>query len=169
MTQDGAPWLPLEGRPEVASLPSPSATAAAVTRSAYFRKNVSLILEEHRWRPFEKGVVLRYDYSSGTGQGSPVDTSLLPLDAGGRRYFEHERLFANGPRFCDPALRSFILPDPLGAWGHSMAYGNPYAYAGNNPVAFGDDGFHPAVVGLLVIAGIGDARCWFWRRNWPYH
>ncbi|WP_298918825.1 RHS repeat-associated core domain-containing protein [uncultured Roseobacter sp.] len=154
--QDGAPWLLLEGNPTIATLPPPpGAMAAAVTRSAYFRTQLPIIREENRWRPFEKGVVIRYDYTSGTGQGAVVDASLLPLDTGGRRYFAEERLFANGPRFYDPALRSFIQPDPLGAWGHSMAYGNPYAYAGNNPVAFGDDGFHPAVVGLLIIAGIG--------------
>lgn len=156
LTAEGTPWVLLDDRPTISQLPTPpGAAAAAPTRANYYRQEIPLILEEHRWRPFEKGQVIRYDYSGGSASGTLVDASLLPIDTGGRRFFAQERLFANGPRFYDPALRAFIVPDGLGAWGHPMAFGNPYSYAGNNPVVFGDDGNHPAVVGVLIVVGIG--------------
>jgi YD repeat-containing protein len=156
LTADGAPWILVAARPEVSEIPTPpGATAAAVTRAAYYRENLPLIVEEYRWRPFEKGVIVRYDYASGTADGSPVDASLLPIDSGGRRLFADEGLLATGGRFHDPALRAFITLDSRGAWGHAMAFGNARSYAANNPIAFGDDGNAPFLVGVLVVVAVG--------------
>lgn len=152
---DGSPWILLTAKSAVETLPErPGDQAAAITRARYFREALPLIVEEHRARPFETGVVVRYDYSDGTAEGEVVDASVMPIDSGGRRYFAAEGLFLNGPRFYDPALRSYITPDHLGAWGHPMAYGNPYAYAGNNPVAFGDDG-RSVILGVLAVVAVG--------------
>lgn len=156
VTAEGSPWVLLADQPQVTTLPTPpGAQAASVTRSAYFREKIPLIVEEDRRRLFEKGIVIAYDYSGGTASGSRVDASVMPLDSAGRRYFATEKLFLNGPRFYDPALRNFIIPDSLGSWGHPSAFGNPYAYAANNPFVFNDDGNHPLVVGLLVVAAVG--------------
>ncbi len=151
----GSPWVLIAATPQVDVLPpAPGDDAVVTTRGEYFRQRVPLIVEEHRSRPFETDGIIRYDYADGIAEAEAVTESLMPLDSGGRRYFAKEGLLLNGPRFYDPALRSFITPDPLGAWGHGMAYGNPYAYAGNNPVVFGDDG-RAVIVGILAVVAIG--------------
>lgn len=52
----------------------------------------------------------------------------------GQRFDEETGLYHFQARYYDPARGVFISRDPIGIWGDAHNLGNPYAYAGNDPL-----------------------------------
>lgn len=144
-TMDGSPWFVLRARTTLQELPRRAGTTQ-LARRRYYAENIPFLAEEQRSLPFEENPIVRFDYSGGALDVTPARQPLIPLATGGRRYFEQEQLVYNLHRFYDPALRGFLTPDGTGVWGDPAGLGNPYAYAGNNPVSLRDDGAGPIAV-----------------------
>ena len=158
LTATREPWLLLHRRIERPSTPpAPGAAAPEQDRSAYYRNTLGVIFEEHLRPPFAEPKIIVYDYRPPLSvTASQAQSSMLPLQSGGR-YFPEERLVALTRRFYDPQLRCFIMPDRAGAWGTAGSAGNPYAFAGNNPVAFGENGREilTIIAAIAAISTIG--------------
>jgi RHS repeat-associated protein len=151
---DDSPWLLWRANAAVATLPTPPGfSGAATSRADYFLKKLPLLHERHEFSPFGPTALLRYDYSSGTGQPQVVVESDLPLSTQGRRWHATDRLLYYQRRFYDPALQDFISPDPGGAWADPRSFGNAHAASGRNPVGFGDDGGLAWFVPVLLYLG----------------
>ena len=80
-----------------------------------------------------------------------------------------------GSRVYDPSARGFLSVDPLEATTGSAWAGNPYSYAGNDPLhALDPMGLHPVTDAELKAyndhnGGLGDTAVGKWaKKNWEY-
>ncbi len=93
--------------------------------------------------------------------GNPRVASVIgmPYAFTGRRLDPETGLYYQRSRYYSAELGRFMSVDPLGVFGDTAHYGNPYTYGGNSPL----DGIDPtgewfwAVIGGLVNAAIDTA------------
>src|SRR5262249_8231614 len=83
-------------------------------------------------------------------------TDYPPYFWAGRRYDPETQLYYFRNRYYSPGLGRFVTADRLGVWADLAHFGNPYAYAGNNPLMFLDP--YGLQLGAIqdFITGIGD-------------
>ena len=85
--------------------------------------------------------------------GTPMPLSAFGVEPvfGGQRYLSSAGLYLSKRRLMDPATGRFLSPDP-NAYGDSPSL---YVYAAQNPIDFIDPDGEFAVIGVLVVMGIG--------------
>lgn len=87
-----------------------------------------VVVEEYVYDPYGEPTVT-------TLSGLATDNPYLWT---GRRYDPETGWYYFRNRYYSPALGRFVTEDPLGVWGDTAHFGNPYAYAGNSPFGLFD-------------------------------
>jgi RHS repeat-associated protein len=105
---------------------------------------------------------------------APASSSAAGIEIGAGGLLGIAALLWLGARSYDPASKSFVSTDPLPPTAGAGWTGNPFAYAGNNPLGLSDPfGMHPVTdAELKAYAGanqgfLAQAGDW-WSNNWEY-
>jgi len=104
------------------------------------------LVETYRYQPFGTPRIFN-------AAGTPTPLSGFGVDPvfGGQRYLSSPGLYLSNLRLMDPTTGRFLSPDP-NEYGDSPSL---YVYAAQNPIDLMDPNGAWALVGLLVVAGIG--------------